>query len=404
MVRRDVFVIMLFLIGFSYIEASVVVYLQRAFYGGSTGIFPLRVIEQKYLTIEFFREAATILLLLASVMMLVRGGWRVFWMFILLFANWDVLYYCWLRVLTGWPTGPGDWDVLFLIPVPWLAPVYAPLSAAVAMIACASSMLLRRITKFRIGEIALGASGVALVCGRFCAIRSRLWRDSSDGACRLCSVGIPLGSILYWAFRVGSGDDPCACESHAGMFFRNNTKSVTLMVMSVFSLIFQSKSMQSFRYNSACAVILFFVFAGACNALPHNVATFTPPHVRVNDSVYVVYSMTDPTSAFPAPPVPTLIVYIYEGLPDDPKAPLRPLVKEFPMHYADSVWTIAFKMDVPDAKFFMFRFESMNDEDNNNGEFWNGLIWNAKDQPVENAHAVRSRCEIQRRAAIRRIR
>jgi len=139
--RRKITAIILFVASFSFIEASVVAYLQKAFFAGGSAIFPLRVIEQKYLVIEIIREAVTLILLFAASLMLENGRWRTLWMFSILFAGWDILYYVWLRVLVGFPSSLLDWDVLFLIPAPWLAPVIAPVTTAVLMIVFSCLML-----------------------------------------------------------------------------------------------------------------------------------------------------------------------------------------------------------------------------------------------------------------------
>ena len=46
--------------------------------------------------------------------------------FIAGFGVWDLTYYLFLKLLIGWPASVWTWDVLFLIPVPWAAPVLAP--------------------------------------------------------------------------------------------------------------------------------------------------------------------------------------------------------------------------------------------------------------------------------------
>ena len=50
------------------------------------------------------------------------------------FGIWDIFYYVFLRVMCGWPRSLFDWDVLFLLPLPWWGPVLAPVSIAVLMI------------------------------------------------------------------------------------------------------------------------------------------------------------------------------------------------------------------------------------------------------------------------------
>jgi len=46
--------------------------------------------------------------------------------FLWTFAFWDLFYYVSLYVLIKWPPSLKTIDVLFLIPVPWIAPVWFP--------------------------------------------------------------------------------------------------------------------------------------------------------------------------------------------------------------------------------------------------------------------------------------
>jgi hypothetical protein len=47
--------------------------------------------------------------------------------FAYVFAIWDISYYGALWLFEGWPSSPYDWDLLFLVPVPWFSPVLAPM-------------------------------------------------------------------------------------------------------------------------------------------------------------------------------------------------------------------------------------------------------------------------------------
>lgn len=40
--------------------------------------------------------------------------------FLLSFAIWDLCYYIFLKILLNWPESIFTWDILFLIPIPWL--------------------------------------------------------------------------------------------------------------------------------------------------------------------------------------------------------------------------------------------------------------------------------------------
>ena len=52
----------------------------------------------------------------------------------LVFGVWDLTYYLWLLWLISWPQTLLEWDLLFVVPVPWVAPVLAPLLVAATMV------------------------------------------------------------------------------------------------------------------------------------------------------------------------------------------------------------------------------------------------------------------------------
>jgi hypothetical protein len=83
---------------------------------------------------ELVREFATLVMLL-TVGVLAGRNWRSRLAYsAVAFGVWDIAYYLWLVPLTSWPRSFGDWDILFLIPLPWWGPVWAPTSIAALMI------------------------------------------------------------------------------------------------------------------------------------------------------------------------------------------------------------------------------------------------------------------------------
>ncbi|HEY2951116.1 MAG TPA: hypothetical protein VGK40_00960 [Verrucomicrobiae bacterium] len=83
---------------------------------------------------ELVREPATLLMLL-TVGWLAGRTWRSRLAYTTLaFGVWDIFYYVFLKVLTGWPHSLFDWDILFLLPLPWWGPVLAPMLIAGLMI------------------------------------------------------------------------------------------------------------------------------------------------------------------------------------------------------------------------------------------------------------------------------
>lgn len=84
--------------------------------------------------IELVREVAT-LVMLAAVGGLAGRTLRARLAYTAIaFGIWDIFYYLWLKVMYGWPASLLDWDILFLLPLPWWGPVLAPVSIAVLMI------------------------------------------------------------------------------------------------------------------------------------------------------------------------------------------------------------------------------------------------------------------------------
>jgi hypothetical protein len=85
--------------------------------------------------VELWREAST-LVMLAAVGMLAGRTWRRRAGYAAIaFGAWDVFYYVFLHVVTGWPKTIFDWDILFLLPLPWWGPVIAPVGIALVMVA-----------------------------------------------------------------------------------------------------------------------------------------------------------------------------------------------------------------------------------------------------------------------------
>jgi hypothetical protein len=83
---------------------------------------------------ELVREAATMVMLL-TVGILAGRNWRARLGYsAIAFGIWDIFYYVFLKCMCGWPQTLLDWDILFLIPLPWWGPVIAPVSIALLMI------------------------------------------------------------------------------------------------------------------------------------------------------------------------------------------------------------------------------------------------------------------------------
>ncbi|HMG16613.1 MAG TPA: hypothetical protein VK590_14245, partial [Saprospiraceae bacterium] len=87
--------------------------------------------------------------------------------FILCFAIWDLCYYLFLWIFLGWPESLFTWDILFLIPVPWVGPVITPCIVSVTMMILALSIIYfhgRAVdTKLKAKEWGLFISGSIII-------------------------------------------------------------------------------------------------------------------------------------------------------------------------------------------------------------------------------------------------
>jgi hypothetical protein len=130
--RRRLAYVALFSLAMAYFESSVVVYLRAIAYPEGFA-FPLAGIDPFIAATEVGREAASLLMILTVAIIAGRSRPQRFACFLLIFGIWDIFYYLFLQLLLGWPASLGTWDVLFLIPVVWAAPVAAPAGVALLM-------------------------------------------------------------------------------------------------------------------------------------------------------------------------------------------------------------------------------------------------------------------------------
>ncbi|MCS7310046.1 MAG: hypothetical protein NZ741_07475 [Armatimonadetes bacterium] len=147
----DMLWVVLFAAAMGYVEAAVVVYLRDHYYPDGfpipvqLGRVPIRFtripefegrMPQRTIRTEIGREAATIVMLLTLALIGSNTFWQGLGVFLLAFGVWDITYYLFLKLLIRWPESLKTLDVLFLIPVPWIGPVWLPVSVSAVMIAC----------------------------------------------------------------------------------------------------------------------------------------------------------------------------------------------------------------------------------------------------------------------------
>lgn len=180
----------LFAIAMGFLETSVVVYLRKLYYPNGFS-FPLAPIEPSIAIVESWREAATVIMLLGAGILTGKDKLSRFAWFIYAFAIWDIFYYIFLKLLLNWPESLFTWDILFLIPVPWVGPVIAPCIVSLTMILLALLIVYYQSKNYRVvltKAHALLLLGGALVCVygfcydyiQYATAGSGVWTINSD--------------------------------------------------------------------------------------------------------------------------------------------------------------------------------------------------------------------------------
>jgi hypothetical protein len=140
---RQLIILAVFAAAFGFVEAAVVVYLRAAvgLLPGYTGTLSdvqqlsatayqqtksISEFPSSLLTVETFREAATLIMLVSVALLAAPSLRERCASFLWTFALWDIAYYAGLWLTVRWPSSLHDLDVLFLIPVPWVAQVWFP--------------------------------------------------------------------------------------------------------------------------------------------------------------------------------------------------------------------------------------------------------------------------------------
>jgi hypothetical protein len=141
--RRRIVWLLIFAVAMAYVESAVVVYLRTIYYPQGFA-FPLVLLPPGMVAIEMGREVATLLMLLGLAMLAGADRWDRILVFCVGFGVWDIAYYMWLWVFLRWPPSLFTWDVLFLIPVPWIGPVVAPVVVSVVLVVGALLLLRKR--------------------------------------------------------------------------------------------------------------------------------------------------------------------------------------------------------------------------------------------------------------------
>jgi hypothetical protein len=127
-------IVVIYAIAMAWVESAVVFYLRTMI----NRIEPYQPepfpIIGGFAMVELVREFATLVMLFA-VGFLAGWTWRGRLGYAAIaFGVWDIFYYVFLKIICSWPHSLVDWDILFLLPMPWWGPVIAPVLISLLMI------------------------------------------------------------------------------------------------------------------------------------------------------------------------------------------------------------------------------------------------------------------------------
>ncbi|MCX6292591.1 MAG: hypothetical protein NT126_12650 [Bacteroidetes bacterium] len=143
--RKTILWLVLFSISMAFLESAVVIYLRKIYYPDGFKL-PIRPIEPAIALVEILREASTLVMLVAVAILSGKTKIQRLASFLICFGTWDLFYYLYLKLFLTWPASILDPDILFLIPVPWIGPVLAPVILSLTMILLAVFLIRKERT------------------------------------------------------------------------------------------------------------------------------------------------------------------------------------------------------------------------------------------------------------------
>jgi hypothetical protein len=209
-ISRTILYLTIFSIAMGFMESAIVVYLRALYYPEGFN-FPLVPLDTTILVTELLREAATLIMLLFIGIIAGKTSAQKFVFFLFCFAIWDIFYYIFLKLLIDWPASLLTWDILFLLPVPWIGPVSAPVILSITMILLTALVLYiedrNRRVKFRVIDWILLITGSLVIIYSFTTdyldiITNASYSASPESMMENLRNYIP-GAYKWWLFTIG---------------------------------------------------------------------------------------------------------------------------------------------------------------------------------------------------------
>ena len=211
-----------FAVGMAWVEAAAVYYL-RVLVDRIEPYQPNPLPMQGILgSVELVREAATLVMLL-TIGGLAGWTWRTRLAYTAIaFGIWDIFYYLFLKVMSDWPKSVFDWDILFLLPLPWWGPVLAPVSIALLMIVAGTLVTSHVVSPVRATSWHLSVLGAAIALYAFMADSLRAVQQGLD------ATRMPLPEAFNWPVFIVALALMAAPVAQLAVRLRADTSSVRL--------------------------------------------------------------------------------------------------------------------------------------------------------------------------------
>ncbi|HBY63483.1 MAG TPA: hypothetical protein DEH78_26970 [Solibacterales bacterium] len=208
-VTKVIAALIAFGVPFGYLQATISLYIRGVYapvhanvHASAGGLFPLLTWSQLRAAgalhlplLELGREIMTLGIIASAAYAAGRGKREYPATFAIMYGVWQISYYFFMRVMSGWPASLLDWDLLLLVPAPWTGPVLAPMLLALALIACGASFLSREDSpvpiRFR------GHDGKLLVTG--CAVIALSFLSQAGNI----ASGLPAGGYPWPLLAAG---------------------------------------------------------------------------------------------------------------------------------------------------------------------------------------------------------
>jgi hypothetical protein len=142
--KKKLIALFVYAFAMGYLEATVAIYLRRLYYPAGFVVSATLGFSHQIYMIEIFREAATIIMLLAVAYLAFEKYRDKIITFLWIFAIWDLTYYLFLKIILNWPSSFKTLDVLFLIPAPWISPVWFPVVVSTATLIFTTYLFIKK--------------------------------------------------------------------------------------------------------------------------------------------------------------------------------------------------------------------------------------------------------------------